>query len=620
MSIKIFIKFFLLLILLSMPVTAQEVNPDDFPTLIALDKAIIPPRDRVELARQIFGVTSIEPPPAIAVEYQLGDRKMFSVLNDNEAMQVEAELRAIGETIYLWVDVNADIENEDAQALADAFDAEIYNGVRELWGSEATPGIDNDPRVFGLFAYGLGNSLAAYYSSEHSYPSEVVTNSNEHEMFIYNLDTLGTAIDTADVESTTAHEFQHMIRANIDPNADTWMNEGFSMFTELYLGYDSSNWAAYTFIDDPGTQLNTWAEDGPTAPHYGAAMLFITYFYERYGIEAVQNLSADGSAGLDSFDNTLKEMNEAGVNEFFADWVLANYLRDSDVADGRYDYELIDLGSRPYVTDSVREYPYDIDARAAQYSTDYYRLRDLPTSGTLEIQLDAPDTVQLLPIEDSEGQFWYSNRADDSSLTLTHAFDLTGVESATLDYRVWYHLEHLWDYGYVMVSEDNGNTWETLETSEMTGENPYGNGYGVGYSGASSDWVEESISLDEYAGKNILVRFWVIHDDAVNQHGMAIDDVRIDAIGYSSDFEANNGGWQTGGWVLTDNRLPQEIWVQAMQIKDDDVEITRWLLPADEPLTLPLSRDIEEVVLAVSPFAPLTTVPMLYSLSATVSD
>ncbi len=40
---------------------------------------------------------------------------------------------------------------------------------------------------------------------------------------------------------------------------------------------------------------------------------------------------------------------------------------------------------------------------------------------------------------------------------------------------------------------------------------------------AQALWIEESLSLDAYAGENILVRFEMITDDAVNQAGMAIE-------------------------------------------------------------------------------------------------
>jgi len=64
-----------------------------------------------------------------------------------------------------------------------------------------------------------------------------------------------------------------------------------------------------------------------------------------------------------------------------------------------------------------------------------------------------------------------------------------------------------------------------------------------------------------YAGQSILVRFQMITDDAINQPGIAIDDVRIPEIGYVSDFELDDGGWEAEGWIRMDNVLPQQAWV-----------------------------------------------------------
>src|SRR5579871_3053803 len=116
-----------------------------------------------------------------------------------------------------------------------------------------------------------------------------------------------------------------------------------------------------------------------------------------------------------------------------------------------------------------------------------------------------------------------------------------------------------------MVSTDGGKTWTPLSTAHTTSDNPNGAAYGVGYTGASNGWVSESIPLDAYAGKQILVRFEMITDDAVTRPGMAIDDVSIPEIKYTDNFEMSGGDWQPEGWIWTDNRLPEAGWVQVAE-------------------------------------------------------
>jgi hypothetical protein len=602
----------LLILLVTAPLSAEPES--DNATVIALREAIIPPRDRLDLARRLMGLSDIPAPPDSTPLRTPGEIQSFWVTNssENRAFQVDAVLRARGKHIYLWVERGVSISDDTLQALTKEFDTAIYDAVRDLWGSENTPGIDGDPRVYGLFAYGMGSGLAAYYSSEHAYPREAVSTSNEHEMFFFNLDTLGTNFDPVYLASIVAHEFQHMIRQNVDENENTWLDEGFSSFTEVYLGYEQDG-TALSFIYNPDTQLNTWAEDAPRLPHYGAAMMFVTYFYERYGVDALRALSADSVDSLESVDNVLRAMGEPGVNEFFADWVLANYLLESE---GVYGYRLLTGLVSPPPVEIVTSYPYTLNDSGNQYSTDYFVLSNLENQQSLNIHVDSPDTVQLIPTTAHSGQkMWYSNRADESDTMLTRAFDLSGVEQATLNYHVWYHLENLWDYGYVMVSTNGGDTWTILSTPHMTVENPHNNAYGPGYTGASAGWLEESISLDAYVGQTIQVRFETITDDAINQPGMAIDDVSVPEIGYFSNFEVDDGGWQPAGWIWTDNILPQNVWVQAVQQIGTDSIVTRWLAPAE--WALPLEENVDQVLVAISPFAPLTTVSMPYTLSVT---
>lgn len=616
---------FLITTSIGSPLRAQQPGaPADYPTLAALETTSVPAANRVELAQRLRRVGAIPATPASAPTRQVAERQTFWVLNstENREFQVTATLRVAGAHIYLWVqDTTADgapinvLADDDLRRLANAFDTFIYPRARELWGSEASPGVDGDPRIYGLFAYGLGPGVAAFFASRHTYPRPVFPTSNEHEMFLFNLDSINPAmIASSAVESVVAHEFQHMIRANIQENDAIWLNEGLSSFTSLYLYQDTG--PSLSFLNAPQTQLNTWSEDGPRLPHYGAALLFMTYFYERYGLDALQTVSADPGTGLDSFDRVLRGLGQPGVNDLFADWTVANFVLNPAVAGGRYGYQLLPPGLPGATPEAVvSAYPYWTDNSANQYSADYTVLTNLSGVKSLDIRLAAPAEVQLIPTEAASGRwFWYSNRGDMSDTTLTRAFDLSNVSAATLRYRAWYHLEDRWDYAYVLASADDGLTWDFLTTPNTTDADPHSNAYGPGYTGLSSGWLDESISLDAYAGQQILLRFEMITDDAISQPGLAVDDIHIPEIGYSSDLETDGGGWEAQGWIRADNRLPQQVWVQAVQQAGDEVQVSRWLAPLESQWTLPLVEGAQQVTLIVAPFAPVTTVAMPYTL------
>lgn len=617
-----------MLALVCLPLSAQSdiYNPADYPTLAALEAAEIPPRDRIDLAERLLGITDIPQPPVSPAVHRIGDQQTFFVTNSTagDTIQTPATLRAIGEHIYLWVENGADLTDEELQALADAFDQRVYPRVRALWGAENSPGIDGDPRIYGLISGHLGASAAAYFSSDHTYPTAAVSTSNAHEMFFFNLETFNGIASLDSIESIVSHEFQHMIRNHIHPNLDLWLNEGFSLFTQVYL-YGDLGSMPFLFLNTPDTQLNSWTETFSSRVYnYGASTLFLTYFYERYGIDAIRALSADPSShALSAFDHVLTSMGEPGVDTLFADWVMANALFDASIGDGRYGYPSLTIDDVAAQHDqTVTAYPFEFGSSVRQYATDYVLLDNLDGVEALTIHVDAPADVSLIDQTGQTGRFWYSNRGDISDTTLTRAFDLTGLTTATLNYRLWYHTEALWDFGYVTVSEDGGETWEVLSTPNTTTDNPHGAAYGTGYNGMSGNgdspiWVNESVALDAYAGREILVRFEMITDDGVNQPGMAIDDISVPELGYASDFENDDGGWDAAGWLVTDNRLPQELWLQVAQLNGSDTTVTRWRSQGENNWRLELTPGTQQAILALSAFAPVTTIPMPYTLTIT---
>ncbi|MFN8377908.1 MAG: immune inhibitor A [Anaerolineae bacterium] len=611
-------------LLLVLPVMAQETpSSDAFPTVAALEEASLPPRDRVDLAIRLLGAPPLEATPTSALPRKVGERAGFTVTNSdsNETFTVTARLAAVGEHIYMWVDEAADVPGTLIADLTRGFDERIYPQVRDLWGSEDKPGVDGDARIYALFASGVGPTAAAYFASDNTVPPAYAPNSNGHEMFIFNADVL-TGYDAFSIESIMSHEFQHMIRDNLQPNEELWINEGFSEFTQLYLFDENMNWVP-DFLAFPDTQLNAWNENSALRGYnYGASLAFVTYFFERFGPEGLRILSEDSSPrALDGVARTLEALGGPPLDEFFADWVMANGLFDARYDQKQYGYTLLPDWIEPAASVQLHDPPSLLEGTTHQYAANYALLPNVTGYDAFCLTLKAPSEVPLVPLDEHDGRFWYSNRADQSDLSLTHAFDLRGIDSAELRFDLWYWLEEAWDFAYVMVSTDGGQTWTPQTTSHTTDWNPHGTAFGPGYNGQSDGWVEEVIPLDAYAGQEILVRFEVITDDGVNQPGVAVDHIRLDAVDYSSDFEVDAGGWTADGWVLTDNRLPQRAWLQAAQRAQDNtvLGLDRWQWAPDlgestSSWTLELEPDAQNVLLAVSPYAPVTSETMPYAL------
>lgn len=581
---------------------------ESFPTYQALMQTIVPIADRVEIARRLGKpIGALQNP---LQQPQLGDTKSFFVLNvaENTSSTITAELVAIGDHAYVWIEQPIMVTSAEAQAFVSRFDSEVYPTVRALWGSEATPGIDGDPRIYLLFTRFIAPHVAGYFTSQHTYSATIVPNSNEHDMLIFNLNIFEQDWNETWLLRFSAHEFQHMIRHFVDENETSWIDEGFSVFTEVYLGFDDSRDFAARFLSNPRIQLNDWQG---RIENYGGSFLWMQYFYERFGIAGLQTLSNEPTDGWVGVANALTTLQQADADTLFADWVVANAINMPQTGYG-YSAWWTDVIRTAQPLATVNSYPYLTENRATQYSADYYELQNWGEASQLGVTLTHNSSVNLLPFGEI-GHHLYGNLGDESDTTATAQFDLTGLTSASLQYRVWHDLETYWDYAYVMVSTD-GEIWQIVPSQRTTSENPNSKSYGTGYTGNSGGWQDDQVDLTAFVGQKIWVRFEMITDDASLRPGIAIDDVRISQLGYAENFENGAGMWTLDGWIRSDNRLPQQVWLQVVQVAGEDATVTRYLAHQDNPHTVDIIPNAEKIWVMVSPFAPLTTVDMRYTL------
>jgi immune inhibitor A len=618
------------LIALPTPVESAQASSETADLLRTTD---VPVRDRIALAQRFLGLGEIPrsasaPPPV----YTIGDTRGFTVENTDtdEQFTITARLVYVTEHAYWWVEEGFDVDGAGLARSAERFEGQIYPTTRRYFGSEWSPGVDNDPHVYILMAEQLGANVLGYFYSSSEYPRQAVPSSNEAEIFLVSVSNLAPYVGTDYFDSVLAHEFQHMIHWAVDVNEDSWANEGLSELSTLLNGFSFLSHIP-SFMSNPATQLTHWPEDDPCGPHYGAGHLFFTYMLERFGEEAIVQVVREPANGMVGVQEALRAVGATdplrgtpvSADDLFADWVVANYLNNANAGDGRYVYSLLPGLGTISPTQSYSVYPVYVEGREwPQYAADYIQLQG---SGGVRFAFAGQPQVSLLPTSAHSGRYmFWGNRADDSDTTLTHAFDLTGTARATLEYWTWYHIEALWDYGYVTVSTDGGQTWTVLETPNTTRENPHSNAYGPGYTGRSGGdaepvWTQERLDLTPYTGRQIMVRFEYVTDDLTLQPGFAIDDMAIPEIGYSEDFEGGDGGWESAGWIRHDNVLPQRFVVQMIEVYGDGTaRVVRVLGPEDPPRRvweIKLDGKVSEVVVVVSGLAPVTTEPAVYTFS-----
>ena len=583
-------------------------------TLYTLENTFIPINDPIELAHRLQNLDDISPtvaPPN--APYELGAQQTFwASNNDDRNFQVHATLRYITDHAYFWIEDGVQFRQSNLNRLGDIFENNIYPTDRAFFGTEWTPGVDGDPHIYILYARGLGDHTLGYFSSADEYPPQINKYSNSHEMFLFNAD--NSPLYSESALGTLAHELQHMIHWYQDRNESNWMAEGFSELAALlnnyYMGGDD---ALYT--SNPDIQLNNWPDnsDEEIYAHYGVSFLFVTYFLDRFGENAIKTLVANQDNDLNSIDSTLQQLNitdplsgnPISADDFFVDWAITNYLMDPKVGDGRFAYKSYPDTSPVEPTQSFSSCPTsDITSDVHQYGVDYYRFT---CPGKYTIHFEGSVQTPLLPQDPYSGQYaLWSNKNDESDMALTRSFDFTTYSGKlSLNYWTWYDIEDGWDYVYLEASTDGVN-WEILNTPSGTAENPQGSNFGWGYTGYSGGgstpiWINESVDLSQYAGMNLTLRFEYITDGNVTGEGFLLDDVSIPEIDYFTDFETDSSGWQTDGWARIQNLLPQSYRL-ALISQGQTTDIQYIVLNSDVTADIPFTIDgsVDNVVLVVS--------------------
>jgi hypothetical protein len=300
---------------------------------------------------------------------------------------------------------------------------------------------------------------------------------------------------------------------------------------------------------------------------------------------------------------------------------VASYLDDPSLAAGRYAYGNLQPDP-PADAAQHKSYPVDELSTVYQYGADYIAL---DYSSPLRIEFAGSQTVSLVGNNAHSRDYqWWSIRGDEGDATLTRQFDLSDLEEATLEAWMWYDLETDYDYAYVEVSSDDGETWELLRNDSTTDSNPSGNSYGPALTGKSGDgdqatWTLQTFDLTPYAGQSVLVRFEVITDEAVNRPGVCLDDISVPELGYRTDVETGADGWHAAGWGRVTANIPQLYLVQLITF-GEETRVERLELDAQMRGTLVLPDPdgfAGRAVLIVSALAPATTEPAAYSYRIT---
>lgn len=286
-----------------------------------------------------------------ALAFKLGENQTFFVDSAYDLLgrtQVPATLRQVGDHALFyaaddWWSSLGQAEQEMANAailnLVSEFDSVIYPRLTGVYGSEWSPGIDNDLRIT-IFITKIKNGTGGYFNSVDEYPRAQIAGSNEREMIYLN----SSYLDSSSAKIFLAHEFQHMINFYQKEklrNAleEVWLNEARSEYSATLCGYDNiyegSNLERRVrdFLRNSTDSLTEWQNE---SADYAAVNLFMQYLVSRYGEQILTSTIKTEAVGIASINQFLAT---AGFSErfddIFSNWVIANYINDCQLGDGQ---------------------------------------------------------------------------------------------------------------------------------------------------------------------------------------------------------------------------------------------------------------------------------------------
>ncbi len=286
--------------------------------------------------------TPVGPPP----NPQIGDSwnwYIWQLAGFPVATLQSCTVRGMGEHCYVVVQDtqwNVTMNQAKVDAIVEAFENSSIGpfptqGIWDLntshFGMPPDP-LDQDPRVYILYYDFDVSSDGFFWGFDQECDDTAQFHSNECDVVYMNCSVFDPAGDY--LLAVLAHELQHLIHSNYDANEEAWVDEGLGELAMWLYGNPDN---VVQFNGNPDRQLNSFSGN---FYDYVKTYLWTLYFYERYGgqpaISALVGKPQNGIAGFEAvLDDFFFPENFADV---FSDWVVANFLDDTTIGDGRYGY------------------------------------------------------------------------------------------------------------------------------------------------------------------------------------------------------------------------------------------------------------------------------------------
>lgn len=332
-------------------------------------------------------------------------------------------------------------------------------------------------------------------------------------------------------ESVFAHEYQHLLHDDYDNDEESWINEGLSMFSEYLTGYVVNEDNYTTFQENPENSLVVWEDQGgrEIVADYGMVFLYQMYQYEKFGKEFIQYEFHNQDNSITSINSTLAAFNiQKDFADLYHDFAVA-VLIDSKQANYRYGFRLLDVGIDIGTVADPNPEAFNTPG-APPWGTDYIWLTGKPKD-LGKFTFNGVDYGLWPSSWQSTGDVLWAGGGN----LMNNLLILPATGGGTLTFDTYYDIENHWDFGFVQVSTDGGDTWTSLENTYTTFEaTPDAIETALenlpGLTGWSEDWIPMSFDLTAYEGQDILIAFRYVTDWFTYNDGWYVDNISVDGV------------------------------------------------------------------------------------------
>ena len=290
----------------------------------------------------------------------VGDIVNFNVDKGYDASgrtQMSANLVRIEPRLYFYVDNswwNQQSQTKQAQVLTDLdnlsaeFNNNIYPNLTSVFGSEWSPGIDNDTHITVLFEP-MNSTEGGYFRENDEYDKLQLPDSNQREMVYLSV----SNIDNSNAKIILGHEFTHLItfnqkNKNYGVEEDVWLNEARADYSSTILGYDNTysqsnlQQRVKDFIENPSDSITDW---NSTKYDYASISMFMHYLVDHYRINILSDSLKSKAIGIDSINKALLNNGvRENFSQIFTNWTIALAINDCSQK-AEYCYSNVNLNS-----------------------------------------------------------------------------------------------------------------------------------------------------------------------------------------------------------------------------------------------------------------------------------